>query len=185
MAVTLRYSEVIGLNPGATPGIYTFHCNDVYDPNVTGVGHQPRGFDDWMRLYSRFRVVGSRITAHFSTNDTNANDAIVGIVQSNDAMTTITLEDYLESRENTHAVISGTGDQQVTLSKGWSLKKAAPSNMHDVVYEGTVSGSPQRTWKYNLFAANTVGVSDIGALQVTVVIDYAVLLLENLNPSIS
>lgn len=43
-----RYVEgFIDLNPGAlgSNAPYTFSANGLYDPNITGSGHQPIGFD--------------------------------------------------------------------------------------------------------------------------------------------
>jgi len=37
---------------------YVYNLNSVYDPNRTGVGHQPYGFDTYQALYNRYRVFG-------------------------------------------------------------------------------------------------------------------------------
>lgn len=57
MPATLIYSDHYTLNPGA--GTYTgqiHRLNSLFDPDYTGVGHQPRGFDQLALLYSRYRV---------------------------------------------------------------------------------------------------------------------------------
>ena len=47
----------------------TFVCklraNDLRDPEVALGGHQPRGFDDFMNIYDKFTVTGSKISASF------------------------------------------------------------------------------------------------------------------------
>lgn len=66
----LRYaSGHVGLT--ATNGVvasYVFRLNDCYDPDVTGTGHQPLGFDQMMEFYNHFCVIRSRAIARFSTS---------------------------------------------------------------------------------------------------------------------
>ena len=62
MAATLLYSDQITLNPAAgTVSKHVFSANGLFDPNITGVGHQPRGFDQYMALYNHYTVIGARI----------------------------------------------------------------------------------------------------------------------------
>jgi len=42
-------------------GSYVFSANGMYDPNITGTGHQPLGFDQMMVLYEQYVVVSSSI----------------------------------------------------------------------------------------------------------------------------
>jgi hypothetical protein len=61
-ATKLRYSESVNIDPslGGVPGVHVFNASSCYDPNTTGIGHQPRGFDQWMAMFDHFTVVGSR-----------------------------------------------------------------------------------------------------------------------------
>jgi len=62
MVSTLRYTERIEFSPsGITTQAYTFRANDLRDPNSTGVGGQPLGFDQLMELYNNFTVTDSKI----------------------------------------------------------------------------------------------------------------------------
>lgn len=64
--VKLKYSEFYNLSTNATavPAYYLYSCNSLYDPNYTGGGHQPFGFDQWMGtsfttgIYNRYTVFG-------------------------------------------------------------------------------------------------------------------------------
>lgn len=38
-----------------------FRGNSLYDPDQTGVGDQPTGFDQWMNFYDHYDVQGSKI----------------------------------------------------------------------------------------------------------------------------
>lgn len=37
--------------------VYSFNSNSVYDPDQTGTGHQPLGFDQYAAQYNRYRVL--------------------------------------------------------------------------------------------------------------------------------
>jgi hypothetical protein len=58
----LRYVE--GIDFTTASGVisnYTFALNDLYDPNVTGTGHQPKGFDQLAALYFRYKVLSVHV----------------------------------------------------------------------------------------------------------------------------
>ena len=63
------YSTSITMSP-TTDGnsvtkvdFHTFRANNIYDPNYTGAGHQPRGRDDLASHYKKYVVVSSTIEA--------------------------------------------------------------------------------------------------------------------------
>lgn len=53
----MKYADTISLGT-ATSGSYEFNLNSVFDPNRTGVGHQPYGHDQLATLFNRYRVIG-------------------------------------------------------------------------------------------------------------------------------
>lgn len=61
--VKLRYTEqfVLTSTSGATAK-QVFRCGSIFDPDLTGTGHQPLGHDEWSVLYNYYRVLGSKIT---------------------------------------------------------------------------------------------------------------------------
>lgn len=70
----LRYTEEFNMNCGSLSSTnYIFHANSAYDPNYSGGGHQPRGFDRFMAMYDHFTVVGSKITVQYA-NKSGGND---------------------------------------------------------------------------------------------------------------
>lgn len=54
----LKYTDEFTLTPGAAGSVatYLFNLNSLYDPNRTGTGHQPYGFDQLAAWYQRYRV---------------------------------------------------------------------------------------------------------------------------------
>ncbi|UYD39154.1 MAG: capsid protein [Wigfec virus K19_576] len=62
--VTLKYVSNFILDPsGATPSpSYVFRAASIWDPDSTGIGHQPWGRDLYATLYNRYTVLSSRIS---------------------------------------------------------------------------------------------------------------------------
>lgn len=61
---TLRYADTKNYNPlsaGTAQG--NLYCiNGLFDPDVTGTGHQPMGFDQYMSQYRHYMVYAARVT---------------------------------------------------------------------------------------------------------------------------
>lgn len=38
-----------------------YACNGLHDPNITGIGHQPKGWDQLKTLYNKYTVVGAKL----------------------------------------------------------------------------------------------------------------------------
>jgi len=58
----LRYNTTITISPDAgLAGAYLFRCNSIFDPDYTGVGHQPYGHDQYDRIYNHYKVNYSTI----------------------------------------------------------------------------------------------------------------------------
>lgn len=71
MKVKLRYTEVFNISVGSGVQTYNlFSANSIYDPDATGVGHQPLGHDQWNAFYEKYMVYGSSINLKWlSTGD--------------------------------------------------------------------------------------------------------------------
>lgn len=82
--VALPYvSETLSLTQG-TAGLaanWTFRANGMYDPDYTGTGHQPLGFDQMMPFYQKYTVIGAKITVDIE-NTSSSGFAQVGIYSS-------------------------------------------------------------------------------------------------------
>lgn len=62
LITTLRYTEPFSINPlVGSAAWHVFSANGLYDPNITGGGHQPMGFDQLMTFYNHYEVIGAKI----------------------------------------------------------------------------------------------------------------------------
>jgi hypothetical protein len=77
--VALAYSERVAMTEAAGGvGItYAFSLNSLFDPNATGVGAQPVGFDEISAMYGQYRVWKARVKLTFMNATTNVS-SIVG-----------------------------------------------------------------------------------------------------------
>lgn len=76
--LNMRYCTKLVINPGIA-GITAenfFSANGLFDPDVSGVGHQPLGFDQIMPLYDHYVVTKACMKVWFTNEDEN-NGAIV------------------------------------------------------------------------------------------------------------
>lgn len=181
--VKLRYCEYINLDPGvATIAKHVFGANDCFDPNATGVGHQPYGFDQWSQLYNHYTVIGSRITAQFSnTSGSTIGLNYCGINLSDDATTTSSIDHMLEQGLTKYKMIAGNSGQSnamKTVSCNYSAKKFFNiTNISDNQDRlGTVtSASPGERANFVVWIGSANPAIDQADFEVMVKIDFIVM----------
>lgn len=111
-----KYNTQIQQNPDAlgVPVSWYFSMNSMFDPDRTGVGHQPMGFDQVAAFYENYRVVGCKIkvTPHIAVNDANATAYYALSLTEDDITTFINTNDWLEQDSTNRAkLISGNTAQ--------------------------------------------------------------------------
>lgn len=64
----LYYESALGLTAPTSGNAvtYFYSANGMFDPNITGTGHQPIGFDQMMLMYEQATVVNSSIQVTFN-----------------------------------------------------------------------------------------------------------------------
>lgn len=67
-------------------GYYQFKLNDAYDPNYTGTGHQPMGYDQWALFYNHYVVEACTYDIE-AIKDATAGALLVGTYLSDDTTT--------------------------------------------------------------------------------------------------
>jgi len=128
-----------------------WYANSLFDPNVSGTGHQPIGFDQMMLLYEQFIVVKAKIYIEFV--NTGASPAKVGVYLSPDAVAT---SDFTKSVENgliktkvvdCVASSGGTGNKITSMEMDFSTpryfgRKSEQDCLDDPTLLGNNAGDP-------------------------------------------
>ncbi len=135
-----------------------FSANAVYDPDITGTGHQPIGFDQAMLFYEQWVVLSSKITVSFYNNaaaytrvgvflnpDTN-NPTIYGVMENG----------YMRSNVVSGTAIGAEHNQKVVSlscdSVAYFNSKTRNEHMMRDTFTGTAAANCTEQVYYGLFA---------------------------------
>lgn len=172
--VRMRYSTqiVVGSSLGAKAE-YAFHCNSIFDPDVTGIGHQPLGHDEWANLYDKYRVVRSKITVQSVNSSTPSS--IITLLKTDDLTGTAgSCSADIEQGRTTWRVQGNTAAQQaVTLKSSFNVKREFPNLDKDDTLTGTFGANPGEG-KYWIVALQAVDSASTVSSPMLVTIDYYV-----------
>lgn len=175
------------------PDVDFYSCNSLYDPDTTGVGHQPIGFDQIMLMYEQFTVTHCRIKVTFQNGSAYSQRCALWL--SPDAATIADPIKIIENGTLVTCMIQGNNganqaaQSQKTLEYSVDVKKyfGRRSNremINDPELHGNVAGNPTEqvyvgVGAFNPFDANT------GTVYYDIIIEYAGIFTEpkKLNPS--
>lgn len=127
--VKMSYYETIGLT--STSGIvakHTFNLASIFDPDVTGVGHQPFGHDEYAVLYKEYYVTGAKISVKWSNIATNNIGHKVFVTMDKDNVIDGNLDTRMEQTKGsgTKTLLPNSNNTQVTQAF------YSPRKFHDI-----------------------------------------------------
>lgn len=163
--------------------INVFAANGIFDPDITGVGHQPLYRDTYASIYDQYVVIGSKITVQFVSNQTD--NIIVGINGNDDSTFPTNIETLMEGNNNTWSCVSqGTGgNNQKVLSMTFEPNEMFGVDTKSDGYSSTaVTANPTELWCYGVWCAALDG-SSTSEVQYLVEIDYTVKFSELTDPT--
>lgn len=181
MVAKLRYCDNLQLNPTTgSLAVHRFCANGIYDPDQSGVGHQPMGHDQWSAFYERYTVIGSKMTATFSNQASGGTaNTICGIAITENSSFTPSLTE-LRERGNTawtYVGSAGSGDAIKQVSKACSPKrwKGVKNLLTEEDYSGLCTTSnPSEQLHYQVFVAAQDSAIDPAVHDVSIMIEYTV-----------
>lgn len=166
----LRYSETINMDPGAgVPQHYLFRANSIFDPNSTGVGHQPYGHDTLQSIYNHYEVESAIITI---TNTSAGANTIVGCTVTDDASVN---SDYDTVREikGTQFMVLANDTNPKTLQQFYKRKATFPvvSSLETTASYGS---NPAEQIFFDIWTEGNLPTADTTAVSLVVSITYTV-----------
>lgn len=129
---TLIYAEQV--TRSLSTGLYNEYkisCNSLFDPNTTGVGHQPMYYDQLMAIYDHYCVTEAKITVVPVPESATTKTLTVCLFQDDDTNTNTT--DMSTAMERPGATFSSCqaqvyGPTPSSLSARWSAKQVFAGN---------------------------------------------------------
>lgn len=175
-------------------GTHVFSANGIYDPNITGTGHQPRGYDQLSLMYDHYVVIGSKISIKFvADKDVSPNLFTVGVAVKDSATVQATANDYIEGR-----VVRFTNLQtniynypsKTQLSIKCSPKKflgrsklLADPELKGVTGNIGTGSNPSEGVYYHIFAQPVSSSTNPVPINIQVFIEYLVIWIEPKQPA--
>lgn len=189
--VKMKYADSVALDPGSSGNVsvHTFSCNSLYDPDVTGVGHQPKSFDEFENFYNHYTVLGSKIKVTFTSMDDSATAGsyAVGIYIDDNSTPPSTIIDLMEERKNSYKVVTAadSGKSSSIVTSKLSCKKffGMPSLIGESNYRGVmgnfaIGSSPIEQAYYQVWATALDATTDSAPIRLLVEIEYIAMLTE-------
>ncbi len=180
----LRYSTQVILNaPSAGAAAnHFFSANGLFDPDISGTGHQPLGFDQYMAMYDHYKVIGSKISITTLGNPgtlTADNQQIITLSLDDDTTTNLNTSNMIEQGLTAWKILNpGASARPLKLTKGFSQKKFFSNRKAADSMVGSVSANPTEQAFFNVSTSALNGSADPVSIAVLVVIDYIVSLTE-------
>lgn len=171
----LRYVEDFNLNATlVAPAHQLMRANSIFDPNATGIGHQPYGHDQYSQIYHHYRVDKSICTVTTASTGTNN---IVGIGIQSDGTLMSTPTAIRERKGCTWTTLSSYA-QPAKLTNVWTRKSTFPADADG--YTASFGENPDEECFFDVFTVSN-GTVDPGAIQISVAMTYYVTMYEPRN----
>ncbi len=145
---------------------YRYRANDCFDPDYTGTGHQPMGFDEMTKYYDQFTVIKSKITVRFASQSATV-PMVVGVKLNDDTPNETNTTDIIENGLARTAIVVGTGGgpnqvKQIKLACDVAKFFGRPSGrgiVNDPNLYGTSAASPAELAFFQLFTYSAVNTT--------------------------
>lgn len=146
-----KYAELFTLT--STTGslaTYQFSCNGMFDPNITGTGHQPMYFDELGAIYDHYTVVKS--VAKFTiTYGSTVNSGAITLTIDDDVAISSNANFAAEQGTAIQKFIGAQDGSPTVLTKTWTAKQFGPQALDNDNLQGTTSANPVEQSYYTLY----------------------------------
>jgi len=169
-----------GLNRSGVAGAptnYIICANGLFDPNITGTGHQPMGFDQMMLVYTSYTVLRSKISL-VVYNSTTSVAVRAGVFLAPDATAMTDPSRIMENGLVTTKVIPSINTAGYIQSFALDCdvvkyfgRPAGTSVVNDALLAGTAAANPTEGVYFNLTAWDPFGASNF-SVYMDVVVEY-------------
>lgn len=155
LRVVHKYVESLTFTAGTPSDVRQFTCNGLYDPNITGTGHQPLYFDQLSGIYNHYTVFKSTCT--YKVILTSVPCLVSHYIE--DDTTVSTGSQSAEMSTSTATVHSNLAVRPTNLTRTWVAKQFFGGDIFDNdLLTGSASANPteQMYFTFNVTAMDGV-----------------------------
>lgn len=168
---------------GGSTATQVFTGNGLFDPDVTGVGGQPLGYDQWSAFYSRYRCLASSIEVNATTPDITTNDqGIISLVVVPSTLSSVftDIDAAASSPYGKLRIVNGLSGGAGPFRPISSLMETdvimgvpKAAVLSDDTLQSVTTSNPANPWYWHIVGQNTDGAAGV-VIQLTVKLTYLV-----------
>lgn len=156
----LQYYATSGLSTGAgAAGAYVFSANGMFDPDISGTGGQPMGFDQAMTFFNHYTVHSCKVRAIVSNASTSVPCNVALVVSGSSTVTTV-VETLVENGDLNFQSLgyAGSMGSSCTLERTLDLGKfqSVPDVLDDPNMRGDAASNPAEQAYFHIAAWNII-----------------------------
>lgn len=185
---TLRYHTNVSVATTAgAVATYVFRANDLFDPDFTGTGHQPMGFDQMMVFYNHFAVDRCRILVNAANTAAGSLHAGIRLDASSSPLTSP--DQILEFGGTTYDVLEAKNTYGSSKTFALSVDVARVQGIPrknittDPSLRGDAATSPIEVTYFHLFVWDPNSLS--GTVNFDVILEQSAWFMEPRDASLS
>lgn len=161
------------------PDSRVFNLNSLFDPDVTGTGHQPMGFDQWKTFYNYYKVLGTRIRAKFywAAAASVGQAHQVGVVFLPVDTATLYVDPIILTEMTygrNYKLLKSNTRESATITTNWSGKKYFGRDFSDGTHETAVTVNPLHYARAQVYAYATDASISTSTVECEVYLEYIV-----------
>jgi len=178
----MKYCESVngvGGPAGAGYGNYQFSANSIWDPNATGIGHQPYGMDTLTALYNRYRVISCSYVINGTVTNASGveTNSIIGVLSANEgAVVTGGINEFQENPRSKF-VTQYVGNEKTLKGRIYVpalVGRTKSQYMADDRYQAQTNTNPAENAIINVYFGFMDGTLATATADLNVTLEYTV-----------
>lgn len=165
---------------------YIVSANGCYDPDITGTGHQPIGFDQMMVYYNHYTALGCRVRAVFQNTGTVSTH--VGLSVTGSTTNISDSRQLVENGEMIYTVVtpSGVAGSMATLRTSANIAsfQGVQQPLDDPNLRGDAASNPTEQTYFAFHVWNPVNAT-VPSVLIDFYLEYDVMFQEPRKASLS
>lgn len=173
--VIMRYNTTITLTSDVAgiAGYHLFRANSIFDPDQTGVGHQPYGRDIYAQIYNHYKVNSSTIVV----TPVDAKTGFVGCTITDDTSVNLGFDNVKEVKGTRMIPMTSPGNNNGKVIQQYNSSQIFEPNYDTTGITAAMGNNPSEQSYFHVWFTPQLSTST-GDVKVNISISYNVSMWE-------